>query len=81
MTIDKPMQDGIKDMIAVTIAEMYGDESTEHVNKVRSWLDTVETAEDFFGGMRTEGYKEYNAMINAREKEYEKARKRRLQSA
>jgi hypothetical protein len=39
---------------------------------VREWLDTVNSAEDFFGTNK-QGLAEYNAFIRAKEQEYNRA--------
>lgn len=66
--ITKKMADGIKDTLAIIIAENQGAEPKE----VREWLDTVKTAEDFFGTNR-QGLAEYNSFISAKENEYNRA--------
>lgn len=66
--ITEKMAAGVKDTMAVVIAESTGAEQKD----VRAWLDTVNTAEDFFGNNKA-GLKEYNSFIAAREEEYNRA--------
>lgn len=66
--ISEKMKNGVKDTMAVIIAESTGADQKE----VRKWLDTVKTAEDFFGTNR-QGLAEYNTFIKARENEYNRA--------
>lgn len=66
--VTEKMAAGVKDTMAVIIAESTGAEQKE----VRKWLDTVNTAEDFFGSNR-QGLAEYNSFIKAREEEYNRA--------
>lgn len=67
-TISPKMALGIKDTMAVIIAETTGKDQKD----VRKWLDTVNTAEDFFGTNK-QGLSEYNSFIKSRENEYNKA--------
>lgn len=64
-TISAKMAMGVKDTMAVVIAEATGSDQKE----VRKWLDTVKTAEDFFGTNK-QGLAEYNSFIRSRENEY-----------
>ena len=66
--ITDKMASGIKDTMAVIVAEATGSDQKE----VREWLDTVNTAEDFFGQNKI-GLSEYNQFIAARESEYKRA--------
>lgn len=66
--ISENMKKGVKDTMSVIIAETTGTD----VTKVREWLDTVNTAEDFFGTNKA-GLAEYNGFIRARENEYNNA--------
>ena len=63
------MAKGIKDTMGVILSEMTGADQQE----VREWLDTVNTAEDFFGKNNRQGLGEYNHFISAREAEYKRA--------
>lgn len=71
--VSEKMAAGVKDTMSVVIAEMTGSEPKE----VRQWLDTVNTAEEFFGTNR-QGLAEYNSFIAAREAEYNRAVKNSL---
>lgn len=66
--ISDKMAAGVKDTMAVVIAESTGADQKE----VREWLDTVKTAEDFFGKNK-QGLAEYNRFIQAKEQEYNRA--------
>lgn len=66
--VSEKMAAGVKDTMAVVIAETTGTDQKE----VRAWLDTVNTAEDFFGTNR-QGLAEYNSFVAAREAEYTRA--------
>ena len=70
--VSEKMQKGIKDTMAVVIAECTGAD----VKGVREWLDTVKTAEDFFGKNNSAGMKEYQSFISAKENEYNQALRR-----
>lgn len=59
--ITEKMASGVKDTMAVVVAECTGSD----VKEVRAWLDTVKTAEDFFGNNK-QGLSEYNKFIQAR---------------
>lgn len=71
--ITEAMKKGIKDSMAVVIAETTGSD----VKEVREWLDTVHTAQDFFGTNK-QGLREYEQFINQRESEYNRAQRRAL---
>jgi len=71
--LNTEMQNAVKDTMSVIIAESTGKPQKE----VRTWLDTVKTAEDFFGPNKV-GLNEYNNFIRARETAYANAQKRRL---
>lgn len=71
--ITENMAKGVKDTMAIVIAECTGSE----VKDVRTWLDTVKTAEDFFGTNK-QGLAEYNSFIRQRENEYNLAVKNSL---
>lgn len=66
--ISEQMATGVKDTMAVIIAENTGSDQKE----VRQWLDTVKTAEDFFGSNK-QGLAEYNSFIRQKENEYNMA--------
>lgn len=66
--ISDKMASGVKDTMSVVIAEATGSDQKE----VRKWLDTVNTAEDFFGTNK-QGLAEYHSFIRAREEEYNRA--------
>lgn len=66
--ISASMAKGVKDTMAVVIAETTGAKEKE----VREWLDTVNTAEEFFGN-NVAGLKEYQNFIRAKEQEYNNA--------
>lgn len=66
--VSEKMAAGVKDTMAIIVAESTGADQKE----VRAWLDTVKTAEDFFGNNR-QGLAEYNGFISAREAEYNRA--------
>lgn len=66
--ISEKMAKGVKDTMAVVVAECTGAE----VGEVRKWLDTVNTAEDFFG-QNKQGLSEYHKFIQAKESEYNRA--------
>lgn len=66
--ISEKMKSGVKDTMSVIIAESTGADQKE----VREWLDTVKTAEDFFGN-NVAGRKEYENFIQAKEAEYNRA--------
>lgn len=66
--ISEKMAKGVKDTMAVVVAECTGAE----VGEVRKWLDTVNTAEDFFG-QNKQGLSEYHKFIQAKENEYNRA--------
>lgn len=71
--ISDNMAKGVKDTMAVVIAECTGAE----VKPIREWLDTVNTAEEFFGSNK-QGLSEYHKFIQARENEYTRAVKNSL---
>lgn len=66
--ISEKMASGVKDTMAVVVAECTGTE----VGEVRKWLDTVKTADDFFGNNK-QGLSEYHKFIQAKENEYNRA--------
>lgn len=66
--ITEKMAKGVKDTMAVVIAECTGGK----VEDIRPWLDTVNTAEDFFG-QNKQGLSEYHKFIAAKEAEYNRA--------
>lgn len=66
--ISEKMAKGVKDTMSVVIAEATGQDP----KKVREWLDTVKTAEDFFGNNK-QGLAEYQTFIRQREAEYNRA--------
>jgi hypothetical protein len=69
--VSEKMAKGVKDTMAVVIAEVTGADQKE----VRAWLDTVNTAQDFFGN-NVVGMKEYQSFISAKENEYNSAVRR-----
>lgn len=71
--ITEKMATGVKDTMAIIISESTGADTKE----VRAWLDTVKTAEDFFGTNK-QGLAEYNTFIRQRENEYNMAVKNSL---
>lgn len=68
--MSETMKRGVKDTMAVIISETTGAEQ----GAVRDWLDTVNTAEEFFGNNQI-GLKEYNNFIAAKEAEYARAKR------
>jgi len=66
--ISEQMASGIKDTISVIISEGTGADQKQ----VREWLNTVNTAEDFFGSNK-QGLAEYNNFIRQKEQEYNRA--------
>lgn len=68
--VSEKMAKGIKDTMSVIIAESTGKDQKE----VREWLDTVNTAQDFFGNNK-QGLAEYNSFIKAKEEEYKRAQR------
>lgn len=66
--ITEKMKAATKDTLSVVMAEAGAGDQKE----IRAWLDTVNTAEEFFGNNR-EGLREYNNFIKGREEEHNRA--------
>lgn len=68
------MDKAIKDAMAVVISETTGQDTSA----IRKWLETVKTAEDFFGANNRQGLNEYKHFVASRENAYKAAQKRQL---
>jgi len=73
--LKKEMQQAVKDTMAIIIHEQTGQALAE----VKKWLNTVNTAEDFFGTNK-QGLAEYNNFIKSRENSYNNAVRRKIKA-